>query len=193
MTEITERQITRMAPHSAGYAGKFLPFLNALCPVFGVDTPKRICHFLAQICHESQEFRRTVERASGAAYEFRKALGNTAKGDGPRFKGRGLIQLTGKANYQAYNTYLVGERVMDDVVSHPGLLAEPEHAVRSALWYWATRGLDRLADRDDIEGITRRINGGLNGLESRKGYLKKAWEVFVWEEKDLGKRHGRSC
>ncbi len=137
-----------------------------------IDSPPREAHFLAQIGHESGELRYTQEIASGAAYQGRRDLGNTEPGDGRRFKGRGLIQLTGRANYRAY-----GNAIGIDLLSGDScrlLDTDPNLAVDVAGWFWQSHGLNALADQDDIEGITRRINGGLNGLENRKRLLGRA-------------------
>ena len=139
---------------------------------FGIDTPLRRAHFLAQIGHESGELRFTAEIASGEAYEGRRDLGNTEPGDGPRFKGRGLIQLTGRANYRAFGEALGMDFLTGD---NPQRLAtDPALAVEVACWFWRTRGLNTFADRDDAEGATRRINGGLNGLGDRLRQLTRA-------------------
>ncbi len=137
-----------------------------------IDTPLRQSHFLAQIGHESGELRYTEELASGEAYEGRADLGNTQPGDGPRFKGRGLIQLTGRSNYADY-----GNDIGEDLLSDAGakrVSDEDGLAVGVACWFWATRGLNRLADADDLEAVTRRINGGLNCLEHRRELLLRA-------------------
>ncbi|HTJ97861.1 MAG TPA: glycoside hydrolase family 19 protein [Rhodocyclaceae bacterium] len=137
-----------------------------------IDTPLRQAHFLAQIGHESGELRFHAEIASGAAYEGRKDLGNTQAGDGTRFKGRGLIQLTGRANYSAYGKSIGREA---ELLSHPELVAtDPALCVDVAGWYWATHNLNALADTDDVNAVTRRINGGLNGLDDRQRLLKRA-------------------
>jgi putative chitinase len=134
-----------------------------------ITTPLRQAHFLAQLGHESGELRYTEELASGDAYEGRRDLGNTAPGDGRRFKGRGLIQLTGRANYQAYSD-AIGRNLVDG--DNPHLLAtDPDLAVDVACWFWQTHGLSGLADRDDVIGITKKINGGLNGLPDRERLL----------------------
>lgn len=132
-----------------------------------------MAHWLAQVAHESGELRYTKELASGKAYEGRKDLGNTQAGDGVKFKGRGLIQITGRANYTAYAKFCGY-----DVVAKPELLEQPVGAVKSAMWYWQTHGLNELADGDKFVTITRRINGGTNGLESRRKYLNRAKNVF---------------
>ena len=138
---------------------------------YQISTPLRIAHFLAQVAHESDGFCTTEEYASGAAYEGRRDLGNTQPGDGVRFKGRGLIQLTGRANYDKY-----GKRIGVDLVDNPAHAADPAVSLVLACEYWTqTRGgLNRFADADDILTITRAINGGTNGLEDRRRYLAKA-------------------
>lgn len=137
-----------------------------------IDTPLRQAHFLAQIGHESGELRFRSELASGEAYEGRQDLGNTQPGDGPRYKGRGLIQLTGRANYAEYGKAL--GRV-DDLLTHPEQVAtDDDLCVDVAAWFWARRELNGLADRDDLSTITRRINGGLNGLDDRRRLLQRS-------------------
>lgn len=136
-----------------------------------IDTPLRRAHFLAQIGHESGELRFRSELASGAAYEGRQDLGNTQPGDGPRYKGRGLIQLTGRANYAEYGRALGREA---ELLEHPERVAdEIDLCIDVAAWFWSRRELNALADRDDLTAITRRINGGLNGLEDRRRLLKR--------------------
>jgi predicted chitinase len=136
---------------------------------YGIDTPLRAAHFLAQACHESAHFRVLHEYASGSAYEGRKDLGNVYAGDGKRYKGRGIFQLTGRANYRAY-----GKLLSLDLENNPELAANPENSVRIACEYWKQKGLNGWADRDDVNEITRRINGGYNGLQDRKNCLAKA-------------------
>ncbi len=136
---------------------------------FDLSNQLRQAHFLAQLAHESDGFKTTVEYASGAAYEGRRDLGNTHPGDGKRFKGRGLIQLTGRANYAA-----ASQALGVDFVAKPELAAQFPHAIRVAGWYWQTRKLNFLADKDDVLAVTRKINGGTNGLEDRRRYLARA-------------------
>ncbi len=137
----------------------------------GIDTELRQSHFLAQVGHESGELRYTEELASGDAYEGRRDLGNTIPGDGRRFKGRGLIQLTGRANYDAY-----GKAIGIDLTAGDNYrrVAEPDLAGDVACWFWQIRGLSALADQDDVLRITRKINGGLNGLADRQRQLVRA-------------------
>jgi putative chitinase len=138
----------------------------------GIDTARRRAHFLAQVGHESGELRYTEEIASGDAYEGRLDLGNTEPGDGRRFKGRGLIQLTGRANYRAF-----GNAIGIDLLSgdNPQRVAtDPALAVDVACWYWQSRGINPLADADNAEAVTRKINGGLNGFADRLRQLDRA-------------------
>lgn len=143
---------------------------NVHFPVYGVlDNPNRLAHFMAQLAHESGGFRYMEEIASGQAYEGRANLGNTQPGDGKRYKGRGPIQLTGRANYRAY-----GRTLGIDFERHPEIVAMPSIGLHVALEYWRSRNLNALADADNIEAITRKVNGGLNGFAERKAYLAKA-------------------
>lgn len=137
----------------------------------GASTQLRIAHLLAQIAHESGGLRYLVEQGAdaGAAYEGRKDLGNTQPGDGRRYKGRGWVQLTGRGLYDA-----AGKALGLDLVGDPELAARVEVSARVAAWYWRTHGCSEAADRDDLEGVTRRINGGLNHLEMRRARLAHA-------------------
>jgi putative chitinase len=128
---------------------------------------------LAQIAHESAGFATLVEYASGKAYEGRKDLGNTQPGDGVRYKGRGVIQLTGRANYRALGDYLG-----INLEAQPDLAAMPYVAYQVAAHYWLDRNINADADRDDLEAVTRAINGGTNGIKSRAALLAKAKAAF---------------
>ncbi|HVJ33361.1 MAG TPA: glycoside hydrolase family 19 protein [Terriglobia bacterium] len=147
----------------------FQPIITTLTR-YAIDTPLRMAHFLAQIGHESGCLRYTKELDSGRAYEGRQDLGNVKKDDGPLFKGRGLIQLTGRNNYRAY-----GKACGRDLESDPNLVStDPYLAADVAGWFWAGHQLNDWADRDDLSEITRRINGGLNGLADRAELLARA-------------------
>ena len=124
--------------------------------------------FLAQLAHESDGFRTTREYASGRAYEGRTDLGNTEPGDGVRFRGRGLIQLTGRYNYEKF-----GDLLYEDLVDYPEDVEDFPLALEVSALYWSNRGLNRLADQGRFRTITRRINGGLNGISDREYYLRK--------------------
>lgn len=143
-------------------AAVLLPHLQASCGEADISTPARLAAYLAQLGHESADLRYMEELADGRAYEGRRDLGNVKPGDGPRFKGRGPIQLTGRANYMAASNALGVDLVRD-----PTLAATPEIGFRVAAWYWTSRGLNELADRGDFTAIIRRINGGLNGQADR--------------------------
>ena len=157
--------------------GRLALFLEPLIEAmreFEINTPARQTQFLAQICHESGGFNYVRELASGAAYEGRKDLGNTEPGDGVRFKGRGLVQTTGRDNYRT-----CGDALGLDLLSQPELLEQPLHACRSAAWFWASRGLNELADKGEFVRITKRVNGGTNGIEDRLAYLERAQAVYA--------------
>lgn len=147
----------------------YVDLLNEVMPKYRINTPERVAAFLAQLAHESGGFRYTQELASGADYEGRSDLGNTQPGDGVRFKGRGLIQLTGRANYER-----CGQGIGLDLINHPELLEQPPHATESAAWFWESHGLNDLADRGDQRAICRRINGGYNGLAERLAFYERA-------------------
>lgn len=154
----------------------YVNFLNEYCPKYEINTPLRLAAFLAQIGHESGRFRFSEEIAKGDAYEGRKDLGNVHKGDGKKFKGRGLIQLTGRSNYEA-----ISQDLGIDFVSAPTMLALPEYAVWSACWFWHKKGLNDLADKGFFRDITKRINGGYNGLEDREKLYEKCKKMLnVW-------------
>lgn len=140
---------------------------------YEVNTYLRVCHFLAQCAHESASFQTLEEYASGSAYEGRKDLGNTQPGDGKRYKGRGIIQLTGRSNYQT-----TGKRLGYDLENNPTLAATGEVSVLTALDYWKSRNLNQYADKDDILTATKKINGGTNGLDDRKACLSRAKSVL---------------
>jgi putative chitinase len=141
---------------------------------YDITSNLRMAHFIAQIAHETASFLYAEELASGAAYEGRSDLGNTQPGDGKRYKGRGLIQLTGRANYAAYS-----KDSGVDYVAKPDLVAtDPFVGVDVACWYWNKRGISKFADQDDVKAVTRAINGGYNGLDDRIQYLVRAKGVL---------------
>jgi putative chitinase len=167
---VTVDQLRRIMPSlSQAKAQQYLPHLNRAMQEAGITTKARQSQFLAQLGHESGGLRYMEEIASGAAYEGRRDLGNTQPGDGRRFKGRGPIQLTGRANYAAASRALG-----IDLVNNPQRAADPDVGFRIATWYWQTRGLNNLADQGNFREITRRINGGYNGLADREAYLRRA-------------------
>ena len=168
---LSGEKLGAIMPHATAknLARYFQPLVDAM-PKYEINSDLRMAHFLAQIGHESGSLRFSEELASGEAYEGRADLGNTRPGDGKRFKGRGLIQLTGRANYQSYS-----DATGIDYIKNPGALSsDPNAAVDVACWYWKTRGLNALADADDVRAVTKRINGGFNGLDDRVSFLGRA-------------------
>jgi putative chitinase len=152
---------------------RFLPHLNATLDEFEINTPQRIRMFLAQIGHESGQLRYVRELASGAAYEGRKDLGNTEPGDGVRYKGRGLIQITGRSNYG-----LASLGLGLPLLEKPELLEEDRNACRSAGWFWYKSNLNSLADMGLFREVTKRINGGYNGYADRYKLYQRALEII---------------
>ena len=152
----------------------FVEPLNVAMQEFEINTPEREACFLAQVAHESGAFNYVRELASGEAYEGREDLGNIRSGDGPLFRGRGLIQITGRSNYRQ-----CGDAFGIDLVGNPRLLEDADLAARSAAWWWKEHGLNELADKGDMKAITKRINGGLNGYGDRLVYWERAKEALV--------------
>ncbi|PHN32077.1 glycoside hydrolase family 19 protein [Pseudomonas sp. ICMP 460] len=175
---ITEQQLLQILPNAGRQAGVFVSALNAAMNRYAVVSLVRASAFIAQIGHESGQLRYVREiwgpTAQQLGYEGREDLGNTVKGDGSRYRGRGLIQITGRANYAD-----CGEALGLDLVNHPELLEQPQHAAMSAAWFWSTRGLNTLADEGGFVKITRRINGGINGLTDRRALYDKALAVLA--------------
>jgi putative chitinase len=162
---------------SATLINRYFPPLQHHMTRYGINTSLRQAHFLAQVCHESGQLRYTEELATGDAYEGRvRGLGNTQPGDGRRFKGRGLIQLTGRANYVAF-----GRALGRDFVTDPNqllLATDADIATQVACWFWSDRNLNGPADANDIRTITMRINGGLNGFADRQNLFARARCMF---------------
>lgn len=167
---MTLAQLAKCLPHATPEnIQKYGPKLIEAMKKHNISlSEQREAAFIAQIAHESGSLRYVEEIASGDAYEGRKDLGNTQPGDGKKFKGRGLIQITGRSNYKA-----VSDALKYDFVSKPEDLELPGPACFSAAWFWQKSGLNRLADIEAFEKITKRVNGGLNGYEDRL----KHWEL----------------
>lgn len=184
-------------------ASIYTPILNTSMSNYGIDSRERTCMFLAQIGHESGRLKRTTENLNYSSngllatwpsrydkeladkhhrkpelianHVYGGRMGNHSLGDGWKYRGRGLIQLTGKVRYEA-----ITNDTGIDVVKNPDLLSHPEGAVMSACWYWHTHNLNASADEGDIKKNTKLINGGYNGLEDRKALYKRAKEVLSW-------------
>ncbi len=179
---ITQQQLQQILPNAGQTAGVFVPVLNTAMVRFQIVGTKRIAAFIAQIGHESGQFRYLRELGNDqylSKYDtgtLAKRLGNTpeADGDGQKYRGRGLIQITGRANYM-----MCGEALALDLINQPELLEKPQHACMSAAWFWASRGLNTLADAGQFEAITRRINGGQNGAADRQALYARALKVLA--------------
>lgn len=171
---VTSEQLLQIMPFAKVRIPLFLEHLNEAMGEYAINTRMRQAAFLGQIAHESGELRYTSELASGAAYEGREDLGNTQPGAGVLFKGRGLLQITGRTNYIE-----CGKALGLDLESEPELLSRPDLACRSAAWWWRSHGLNAIADKGDFIRITRVINGGVNGLLDRQAYYEKALKALV--------------
>lgn len=171
---ITVNQLTKIyqfAPRQR--LEKFIQPLSLAMQEFEINTLPRMRMFLSQVGHESGELRYVRELATGEAYEHRIDLGNTQTGDGVKYKGRGLIQITGRRNYA-----LCGIALDLPLLENPSLLEEPQYAARSAGWFWYNNNLNSLADLGKFDEITRRINGGYNGKKDRDRLYALACKVI---------------
>jgi predicted chitinase len=194
--KITEQQLRRAVPGvSTANLPAFVKTFNEWAEKFGINTPLRVVHYLAQVFHESGNLRHREEnlnysadgllkvfpkyfktRQDAVAYAYRPQAianrvyanrmgnGSEASGDGWRFKGRGYIGTTGRANYKAYAD---SEFCKGDLMAHPEWLAQNPGDQKSAMYFWYKNGLNELADRDNVEAVTKRVNGGYNGLANR--------------------------
>lgn len=202
--KITIEQIKKIAPGAPDKAaGEFVDTFNKWSDKFGITTPLRAAHFISQCVHEcaelkafeenlnysengllkvfpkyfnattAKQYARKPEKIANRVYANRMGNGNEASGDGWKYKGRGAIGLTGRSNYLAYSTsgFCVG-----DLMAHPEWLAKSPGCYKSAMWFWWKNGLNVIADTGDVNAVTKRVNGGYNGLDSRKKYLKRAKE-----------------
>lgn len=175
---MTPQQLALATGARIDRAQTFQPIIDQAASDFEINTPERMAAFLAQVGHESGGLHWLTElwgpTETQRRYEGRADLGNTQPGDGARFKGRGLIQVTGRANYQK-----ASDALATDFIGTPELLADPENAVRSAMWFWQSHGLNEQADVGNFERITRIINGGLNGQAERLALWAKAKEALA--------------
>ena len=195
---ITEENFKTIIPDvSWSYASQYVNLFESVLPAYGIDTPLRKAHFLAQVAHESGGFKFVVENLNYSAkalygvfrkyfsnmdlanqyarqrekianrvYANRMENGDEASGDGWKYRGRGLIQLTGKANYRLFSA----DTGMD-FLGQPDTVATAKWALASACWFWKKNNINRYADADDIHMVTKKINGGNNGIESRQHFL----------------------
>ena len=203
---IVESQIRRIMPNVKETRVKeFVKCFNEWSDKFGISTPLRFVHFIAQIAHESGEFKsmeenlnysadgllrvfpkyftketaaqyaRKPEKIANKVYANRMGNGDEASGDGWRFKGRGAIGTTGRDNYKAYAD---SEFCVGDLMSHPEWLAQSPGCYKSAMYFWWKNGLNQIADTDDVVKVTKRVNGGTNGLAQRQYYYRMAKRVM---------------
>lgn len=172
-TQFTKYQLSCIVPTlKEPKLSTYYQYLVDTMDTYKINTASQKAMFLAQIMYESAGCYYTKELASGSAYEGRKDLGNTHPGDGVRYKGRGLVQITGRSNYEQ-----VSKAFCIDFINKPELLESPEWATKSAGWFWNSRNLSDIAkDNTDAAflAVTKRINGGTNGLEDRKNYWARA-------------------
>ena len=190
---VTPEHLAAIAGRTTALMPALADWMNTLCPSYEIDTAREYGHFLAQACHETDHFKTLREYASGSAYEGRADLGNTQAGDGIRFRGRGIFQTTGRANYLQLG---IKKGRRDLFINTPELLELPEYAVWSACEFWKTRGLNDVANHADtdalkkkyrgniidvspVEYISLTINGGYRGMEERKKYYALAQQVLV--------------
>lgn len=180
---LTEQQLLQILPNARDKAGVFISAINQAMAEFQINTPRRVSAFLAQIGHESGQLQFTRELGSNAYLDkydtgkLAERLGNTPEDDddGQLYRGRGLIQITGRRNYLLCSIGLFGN---DRLLREPALLEQPEWAAKSAAWFWFTNGLNVLADGNRFLDITKRINGGTNGITERRHLWGKAREVL---------------
>lgn len=179
--KVTREQIIQIMPNAEKYVDKYLVYINGYSELFKIETPIRMAHFLSQVAHESNELMYTKELGNKNYFvkydhgQLKQLLGNLKDGDGYKYRGRGLIQITGRANYQAYQD---SKYCRGNIMDAPQLLEQPLGAVKSAMWWWWKHDLNKLADKDNFTAITKTINGGTNGLESRRKFLVRAKKVF---------------
>ena len=199
---ITAQQLLQILPNAGQVAGVFVPVLNTVMSRYQIVSVKRIAAFIAQVGHESGDLTRLVENLNYSADALRMTwpnrfdaemasavarkpeqianiaygnrMGNTAAGDGWKYRGRGLIQITGKNSYR-----VCGEALGLDLMAQPELMEKPQHACMSAAWFWATNGLNSLADAGKFDAITQRINGGQNGAADRQALYAKALKALA--------------
>jgi putative chitinase len=206
MMEVTRNDLLKLSPqYNREWLENDVRTLAAWAEKFGITTKLRMAHFLAQCAHESAgftaitenlnysanrlmqvfpkyftpalatQYARNPEMMASRVYANRMGNGKESTGDGWRYRGRGYIQITGRANYQAYQN---SGLCVGNLMEHPEWLTKSPGRMKSAMWYFMKSGCNELADKDNLEAITRRINGGLNGLSNRAYYLRKIKRIF---------------
>lgn len=206
MQQLTKANLLRAVPElNKSALDAFVASYNQFAIPFGINTPLRMCHYLAQVIWESgylksteenlnysaegllktfpkyfnsetaKEYARKPEMIANRVYANRMGNGNEASGDGWRYKGRGYIQLTFRSNYEAFNN---SDVCTEDVLKNPEKVAKFPLNQVSSMWYWETHKINELADRDDCEAVTRAINGGYSHLADRKFLLRRFKKEF---------------
>lgn len=179
--KVTRQQMLEIVPSGSARMSDFLHYINAWADTFEINTPKRMAMFLGQVLAETGGFRYTKELGDDDYFKkyekgkLAQQLGNKVKGDGAKYKGRGLLMITGRTNYKAYQNsgYCTG-----DIMNEPSLLEKPCGASKSGMWWWWKHGCNAIADTGNIERLTKKINGGLNGLEDRTKWTNKCMKVL---------------
>ena len=197
-------QLAKILKMKPAKAGEWIDAINATFEKFDISTPERQACFLGQCAHESggftalsenlnysaaslcrvwpkrfptvtdgQNYERNPQKIANKVYANRMGNGDEESGEGFAYRGRGLIQLTGKSNYEA-----CGEAIGVDLVSNPDLVATPEYAALSAGWFWDKNHLNKFADANDMEGLTKKINGGTHGIEDRVARTQLALDIL---------------
>jgi putative chitinase len=172
MITLNESHITRLVSSNKNTTS-VVEQLVELCAKHEINTTQRLAMFIAQCLHESGGFRYMSEIWGPTEwqkkYEGHVGLGNTEVGDGSKFRGRGLIQLTGRNNYTAFSKWANDPAILET----PEIVSQPKYAVLSAIYFWSVNNLNQYADKDDIEGCTRRVNGKkMLGLIERKHFYE---------------------
>jgi len=172
---ITKKQLSHIWDvKETTISDRIMSDLNSCLSRFQINTPIRMRHFISQISHESGGGKWMKELASGSAYEGRRDLGNTQPGDGRKYKGAGFIQLTGRANYSEFSKFMNDPKIMDGV-DYVAL----NYPATSAGFWWTNNNMNALCDRNPtVEEVTRRVNGGLNGIADRKVYYNRCLDVI---------------
>ncbi|NAO99967.1 LysM peptidoglycan-binding domain-containing protein [Halomonas sp. MG34] len=172
---VTESQLNQIGWSSTYLSSAILEDLNRCLERYNITTRSRLCHFISQCSHESGAGRWTKELASGWDYEGRTDLGNTQPGDGPKFKGGGYIQLTGRYNYTRFSNDIGDPEIVNQGVDY----VAANYPWTSAGFWWDLNNMNALCDTNpSVEAVTLRVNGGYNGLEDRRMYYNRCLQVF---------------
>lgn len=176
--EVTDEQMKEM-----GWSKYNLADLNNCLKQFSINTVESLRHFLSQCSHESVHGNFVKELASGDAYENRKDLGNVNEGDGKKFKGAGYLQLTGRSNYQQ-----LADKIGDKDIMKGVDYVAANYPWTSAAFWWQKNGMNTLCNSGaTVEQVTKKVNGGQNGLEDRKKYYEKACQIWLTEAEKKAK------